>query len=86
MVPYFFIHENRIRNPGGVYNGVNEVGCAQLLNFSFDRDSFGRMDGSLLLAHGSHIGPCVDVVFHNGWIQPRHFSVIPGKDVVKLLE
>ena len=44
------------------------------------------MDGLFLLAHGSHIGPCVDVVFHDGWIQPRHFSVRPGKDVAEFLE
>ena len=33
----FFIHGNRIRNPSGVRNGVNEVGCAQRLDFSFNR-------------------------------------------------
>ena len=64
----FFIHGNRIRNPSGVHNGVNEVGCAQLLYFGFDHDRFGRMDGLLLLVYGGHTGPCFDVVFHNGWI------------------
>ena len=64
----FFIHGNRIRNPSGERNGVNEAGCAQLLYLSFDRDRFGKMDGSLLLVHGVHIEPCVDVVFHDGWI------------------
>ena len=64
----FFIHGNRIRNPSGVRNGVNEAGCAQLLFLGFDRDHFGRMDGLLLLAYGCHIGPCVNVVFHNGGI------------------
>ena len=44
------------------------------------------MDGLLLLVHKGHIGPCVDLVFHNGWIQPGNFSVRPGKDVMKLLE
>ena len=24
----FFIHENKIRNPGGVCNGINDAGCA----------------------------------------------------------
>ena len=32
----FFIHENKIRNPSGVCNGVNEAGCAQLLYLGFD--------------------------------------------------
>ena len=82
----FFIHGNKIRNPSGVRNGVNEVSCAQLLNFGFDHGSFGRMDGPLILVHGGHIGPCVDVVFHNGWIQPRHISVGAGKDVAEFLE
>ena len=27
----FFIHGNRIRNPSGVHNGINEASCAQLL-------------------------------------------------------
>ena len=46
----FFIHGNRIRNPSGVRNGVNEAGCAQILYFGFDCSRFGRMDGTLLLA------------------------------------
>ena len=56
----------------------------QLLNFRFDHDSFGGMDWSLRLSHGDDIGPCVDVVFHNGWIQPKNFSVGPDKDVTEL--
>ena len=51
----FFIHRNRIRNPSGVRNGVNEAHHAQLLYFAFDRGSFGGMDGSLLLAYRGHI-------------------------------
>ena len=82
----FFIHKNRIRNPSGVRNGVDEAGCAQILYLIFHRDHFGRMDGSLLLVHGGHIRPCVDVVFHDGWIQSRNFSVRPGKDVAEFLE
>ena len=82
----FFIHGNRIRNPGGVGNGVNEVGCAQLLYLGFDHDHFGRMDGPLILVYGGHIRPCVDVVFHDGWIQPKNFSVRPGKGVTKFLK
>ena len=82
----FFIHGKRIRNPSGVRNGVNEASCAQLLYLSFDRGGFGRMDRSLLLAYRGHIGPCVDVVFHDGWIQRGHFSVRPSKDVMELLE
>ena len=77
----FFIYGNRIRNPSGVRNGVNEATCVQLLNFRFDRDDFGRMDGPLLLVHEGYIGPCVNVVFHDGWIQLRNFSVSLGKDV-----
>ena len=57
-----------IRDPSGVGNGVNEAGYAQLLYFGFDSGHFGRMDGSLILTYGCHIGPCVDVVFHDGWI------------------
>ena len=82
----FFIHRNRIGNPSGVCNGVNEAGCAQLLYFDLDDRFFGRMDGLLLLEHRGHIGPCVDVVLHNGWIQPGNFSVGPGKDVLEFLE
>ena len=78
----FLIHRNRIRNPSGVGNGVNEAGSAQLLYLGFNRGHFGRMDGPLLLAHRGH----VNVVFHNGWIQPEHFSVGPGKDVAEFLE
>ena len=63
----FFIHGNRIRNPSGVGNGANESNCAQLLYLGFDRGHFGRMDGPLLLAYGGHIGPSVNVVFHDGW-------------------
>ena len=82
----FFIHGNRIRNPSGVRNGVNEADYLQLLDFGFDRGCFGRMDGPLLLAHRGHIRPCIDVVFHDGWIQPRNFSVRPSKDVMEFLE
>ena len=82
----FFIHGNRIRNPSGVCNGINEAGCAQLLDFSIDLGNFGTMDVLFLLAHGGHIEPCVDVVFHDGWIQLRNFSVRPGKDVTEFLE
>ena len=64
----FFVHGNRIRNPSSVGNGVDEAGCVQLLYLSFHRGHFGRVNGSLLLAYRCHIGPCVDVVFHNGWI------------------
>ena len=64
----FFIRGNRIRNASGVGNGVNESGCAQLFYLGFDRDRFGRMDGPLLLTYGGHIRPCVNVVFHDGWI------------------
>ena len=56
----FFIHGNKIRNPSCVCNGINEAGCAQLLYLSFNRSHFGWMDGSLLLAYRSHIGPCVN--------------------------
>ena len=82
----FFINGNRIRNPSGVGNGVNESGCVQLLYLGFDCGLFGRMDGPFLLAYGGHIEPCVNVVFHDGWIQPRNFSVRPGKDVAEFLE
>ena len=82
----FFIHGNRIRNPSGVGNWLNEANCAQLLYLGFDRGRFGRMNQLLLLVYGGHIGPCVDVVFHDGWIQPRHFSVRPGLHVIELLE
>ena len=82
----FLIHWNSIRNPSGVGDGVDEASCAQLLYLGFDCDHFGRMDGLLLLVHGGHIGPCVDVVFYDGWIQPRHFSVRPSKDVTEFLE
>ena len=64
----FFIHGNRIRNPGCVCNGINEDDCAQLLYLSFHHSHFGWMDGPLLLANGCHIRPCFDVVFHDGWI------------------
>ena len=61
----FFIHGNRIRNPSCVCNGINEAGCVQLLYLGFHRSHFGWMDGSLLLADGCHIRPCVDVVLHD---------------------
>ena len=64
----FFIHGNKIRNPSGVYNGINEAGCVQLLYLGFHRSHFGWMDGPLLLAYGHHIRTCVDVVLHDGWI------------------
>ena len=64
----FFIYENRIRNPSCVCNGVDEAGSVQLLYLSFHRGHFGRVNGPLLLAYGCHIGPCVDVVFHDRWI------------------
>ena len=64
----FFIHGSRIRNPSGVRSGVDEAGCAQLLYLIFHRGHFGRMDGPLILVYGCHIKPCVDVVFHDGWI------------------
>ena len=64
----FFIHVNRIRNLSGVCNGINEVGCAQLLYLGFHCSHFGWMDGSLILVYRSHTRPFVDVVFHNGWI------------------
>ena len=64
----FFIHRNRIRNLSCVCNGINEASCAQLLYLGFHRSHFGWMDGPLLLANECHIRPCVDVVFHDGWI------------------
>ena len=64
----FFVHGNRIRNPSGVGNGVDEASCAQLLYLGFHYSQFGWMDGSFLLAYGCHIRPCVDVLFHDGWI------------------
>ena len=47
----FFVHRNRIRNPSGVCNGVNEAGYAQLLYLGFDRGHFGRMDGPFILPY-----------------------------------
>ena len=82
----FLIHGNMIRNPSCVCNRINEAGCVQLLYLSFDHNHFGRMDGPLLLMHGGRISPCVDVVFHNGWIQAGNFSVRLGKDVMEFLE
>ena len=64
----FFVHRNRIRNPSGVRNGVDEAGSAYLLYLSFNRGHFGRVNGPLLLAYEYHIGPCVDMVLHDGWI------------------
>ena len=61
----FFIHANRIRNPSGVGNRVDEAGCVQLLYLDFHHDHFGRMDGLLLLVYEGHIEPSVDVVFHD---------------------
>ena len=55
----FFIHENMIRNPCCVCNGINEADCAQLLYLGFHCNHFGWMDGPLLLADGCHIKPCV---------------------------
>ena len=67
-VTLFFIYRNKIKNPSGVCNGVDETACVQFLNFTFDYSSFGRMDGPLFLPYWGLIGPCVNVVFHNGWI------------------
>ena len=64
----FFIHENRIRNPTGVRNGVDEVDGAQLLYLGFHSGHVGRVNGPLLLAYECHIRPCVEVVFQDGWI------------------
>ena len=64
----FFIHRNRIRNLSGVRNGVDEADCVQLLYLKFHRNHFGWMDWPFILAYGSHIRPCVNVVFHDGWI------------------
>ena len=44
------------------------------------------MDWPLILVHGGHIEPCVDVVLNYGWIQPGHFSVGLGEDVTEFLE
>ena len=41
----FFIHGNRIRNPSGVRNGVNEASCVQLLDFIFECRNSGGVDG-----------------------------------------
>ena len=65
---FFFIHGNRIRNQSGVSNGVDEASCVQLLYLNFDYSHIGRVNQPLLLAYWGHIGPCVDVVFHDGWI------------------
>ena len=64
----FFIHGNRIRNPSGVGNGVDEADSAQLLYLGFNHGHFGWVNRPFLLAYGCHIGPCVNVVFHDGWI------------------
>ena len=64
----FFIHGNKIRNPSGVCNGINEADCAWLLYLGFHHSHFGWMDGPLILAYGCHIRPCVNVVLHDGWI------------------
>ena len=67
-VTLFFIHRNRIRNPSSVCNGINEASYAQLLYLDFHHSHFGWMDGPLLPVEGCHIRPCVNVVFHDGWI------------------
>ena len=64
----FFVHRNRIRNPCCVCNGINESDYVQLLYLDFHRSHSGWIDGPLLLADGCHIRPCVNVVFHDGWI------------------
>ena len=51
----FFIYGNRVGNPSGIGNGVNESCCAQLLNFVFDCNSFDTMDEPFLLVDGHHI-------------------------------
>ena len=61
----FFVHGNRVGNPGGVCDGIDETGCAQFLYFFFDCNNFGSMDGTLLLVYKNHIWTCVYVVLHN---------------------
>ena len=46
----FFIHRNRIRNPSGVRNGINEASCVQLLYLGFHSGHVGRVNGPFLLA------------------------------------
>ena len=62
------IHPSKVAMVKADIEKLREVGCAQLLYLSFHYSHFGWMDGPLLLADGCHIKPCVDVVFHDGWI------------------
>ena len=52
----FFIHGNRIRNPNGVHNGVNEVGYAQLLYLGFDSGHLEGWMGHCFWHMGSILG------------------------------
>ena len=69
----FFENRNRIGHPSGVFNGIDNTSLLELIDFSFDRFSSGRINGSHLLVDRIGIRPCIDMVFDNGKIKSGHF-------------
>jgi hypothetical protein len=51
-----------------VYAEVDETNNTQIIDFVFDSHIFGRVKGELILSKGENVGPCVDMMFYNGWV------------------
>ena len=62
----FLEDRNGVGHPSGAFDGVNETGLPELIDFSFDGFASGWVNGSQFLTDRSSIWPCVNVVFNNG--------------------
>ena len=78
----FLKNGNWVGHPSGVFNGVNETSLLELIDFGFDSVTSGRMNGSHLLSDWFGVRPGVDMMLDNGRIEPGHFRIGPGEDIL----
>ena len=69
----FLENENQIGHPSGVFYVIHKTNLLELIDFSFDSLSSGRINGSQLLTDKIGIWPCIDTLFNNGGIKSRKF-------------
>ena len=82
----FLENRNGVRNPSGVFDGVNETSLLELIDFGFNSVTSGRMNGSHLLADWFGVRPGVDMMLDNGRIESGHFRIGPGEDIAEFFE
>jgi hypothetical protein len=82
----FLVNQDNIGNPVSESHWVNKVGFEKFHDFKLDSGRFTWVDRTKALPNGFRVWVCLNLMYHNVWVNTQHFFIAPGEEVTKLFE